>query len=459
VRYARSLLWLATGVPVGAALLVSWVGLLALGLAGLPLLIGLPILLGAALLGVPAGAVERRRLRLLGAAADDPHGEPDRPGLRAWLGCRYREPATWRQLGYVVAFSLIWPFDLLVLVYGLGVPLSLLTAPLVAAFNDGEVKLFKTVVLTGQATAWAAVPAGIVLLAPAVYLLDLYARLRAAPVQALVGRRAHDVRELVRSRARLVDAFDAERRRIERDLHDGTQQRLVALGMTLGLARVADAGELPSLVAKAHDEAGQALTEVQELIQGIHPRILTDRGLPAALASLADRTPVPVAVVADVPSRLPPQVEACAYFVVSEALTNVVKHSNALAARVSARVAGRRLVVTVDDDGAGGAFLRSGGGLAGLSDRVTAVGGHLAVDSPSAGMSGYANGDFNYDGVITGDDYSAIDFNILAQGQPFPTGGEPQELASVTAVPEPAGCLLAMVAVAAALSPRRRRVS
>ncbi|GAA0902563.1 sensor histidine kinase [Virgisporangium aurantiacum] len=385
MRYARSLLWLATGVPVGAALLVSWVGLLALGLAGLPLLIGLPILMGVALLGVPAGAVERRGGRLLGAPPDDPHGEPDRPGLRAWLGCRYREPATWRELGYLVAFSLFWPVDLLLLGCVLGLPLSLLTAPLVAAVNDGEVKILKTVLLTGQVTAWAAVPAGIFGLAVALYLLDLYARLRAAPVQALVGRRAHDVRELVRSRARLVDAFDTERRRIERDLHDGTQQRLVALGMTLGLARVADPAELPTLVAKAHDEAGQALTELQELIQGIHPRILTDRGLPAALASLADRTPIPVTVAADFGVRLPAAVEACAYFVVSEALTNVVKHSGAFAARVSARVARGLLVVTVHDDGTGGAFLRPGGGLAGLSDRVTAVGGRLTVDSPSGG--------------------------------------------------------------------------
>jgi signal transduction histidine kinase len=385
VRYARSLLWLATGVPVGAALLVSSAGLLALGLAGLPLVIGLPILLGTALLGLPVGGLERKRLRILRIPADDPHGEPDRPGLKAWLGTRYREPATWRELGYVVALSLFWPVDLLVLVCVLGLPLSLLTAPLVAAVNGGEVKILKAVVLSGQATAWAAVPAGIFGLALALFLLDLYARLRAAPVQALLGRRAHDVRELVRSRARLVDAFDAERRRIERDLHDGTQQRLVALGMTLGLARVAEPGELPSLVAKAHDEAGQALTELQDLIQGIHPRILTDRGLPAALASLADRMPVPVTVAADVPHRLPAPVEACAYFVVSEALTNVVKHSNAAHARVDAVVAGRRLAVTVHDDGVGGATPRDRGGLAGLTDRVTAVGGHLTVDSPAGG--------------------------------------------------------------------------
>jgi signal transduction histidine kinase len=380
----RNLLWLVTGVPAGAVLLVSWVGLLALGVAGLPVLVGLPILLSVALLGVPAGVVERWRFRLTGVALANPHGEPGRPGLRAWLGCRYREPATWRELGYLVGSSLIWPVDLLLLVCVLGLPLSLLTAPIVASVNGGEVKILKTVLLSGQATAWAAVPVGALGLALALSLLAFYARLRAAPVRALLGRREHDVSELVRSRARLVDAFDAERRRIERDLHDGTQQRLVALGMTLGLARVADAGDLPALVARAHDEAGQALTELQELIQGIHPRILTDRGLPSALAELADRTPVPVTVTADLPGRLPTHIEVCAYFVVSEALANVVRHSGAARARIDAHVDGR-LVVVVEDDGRGGAAVRSGGGLAGLGDRVAAVGGRMTVDSPVGG--------------------------------------------------------------------------
>jgi signal transduction histidine kinase len=381
----RKLLWLVTGVPVGAVLLVSWVGLLALGVAGLPVLVGLPILVAVALLGVPAGAVERWRLRLAGVALENPHGEPGRPGLVAWLRCRFREPATWRELGYLVAFILFWPVDLLLLACVLGLPLSLLTAPLVAAVNDGEVKILKAVLLSGHATAWAAVPVGVFGLALALPVLALYARLRAAPVQALLGRREHDVRELVRSRARLVDAFDAERRRIERDLHDGTQQRLVALGMTLGLARVADPDELPGLVEKAHHEAGQALTELQELIQGIHPRILTDRGLPAALAELADRTPVPVTVEADLPGRLPATVEACAYFTVSEALTNVVRHSGSVRARVHAVVDRRRLVVTVPAAGGGGAPPPPHGGLAGLADRVAAVGGRLAVDSPAGG--------------------------------------------------------------------------
>jgi signal transduction histidine kinase len=381
----RILLWLATGVPVGATLLVAWLGLLVLGITGLPVLVGLPILLAVPLLGIPAGAVERWRLRLAGFAVDDPHGDPDRPGLSAWLGCRYREPATWRELAHLLAVSVFWPIDLLILGCLLGVPLSLLTAPVVSAVNGGEVKILKAILLSGQGAAWAAVPVGVAGLAAAWFLLGHYARRRPAPARLLLGRREHDVRELVRSRARLVGAFDAERRRIERDLHDGTQQRLVALGMTLGLARVADPAELPVLVAKAHDEAGQALTELQELIQGIHPRILTDRGLPAALASLADRMPVPVTTTADLDTRLPATIEACAYFVVSEALTNMVRHSGSPTARVDARIVDRRLFVTVEDDGVGGAVARLDGGLAGLADRVAAVGGRLLVDSPPGG--------------------------------------------------------------------------
>jgi signal transduction histidine kinase len=303
----------------------------------------------------------------------------------AWLRCRYREPATWRELALVLAFGLFWPVDLLILGCLLGGPLSLLTAPLLSALGDGEVKVLKLVLLSGSASAWAAVPVGLVGLVVGGYLLHHYARLRMVPVRALAGRRDNDVRELVRSRARLVDAFDAERRRIERDLHDGTQQRLVALGMTLGLARVAAPDELPDLVAKAHAEAGQALTELQELIQGIHPRILTDRGLPAALAELADRSPVPVTVVADVPRRLPSAVEVCAYFTVSEALTNVARHSGAGRASVDAHLVGSRVVVTVRDEGGGGADPGRGSGLAGLADRALAVGGRLSVHSPPGG--------------------------------------------------------------------------
>ncbi|GIJ45527.1 histidine kinase [Virgisporangium aliadipatigenens] len=381
---ARATGWLLTGVPVGALLSVGLPLLVAFGIVGLPVLVGVPVLIGAPLVGVPVAAVERRRLRLLGVALADPHRDPGRPGLSAWVTCRYREPATWRDLGHALVTAVLWPLDLLVLVCALGTPLTLLTAPLVEA-RYGEVKLLKAVLVEDPLLAWAAVPLGLLALAAAGYALVAYARVRVLPAEALLRPRAGGARDVIESRARLVDAFDAERRRIERDLHDGAQQRLVALGLTLGLARVADPAELPELVTKAHEEAGRALAELQELIHGIHPRILTDRGLPAALAELADRSPVPVDVRVALPRRLPGPVEAGAYFVVAEALTNVARHAGATRAAVDGRLDGHRLVVEVRDDGRGGADPAAGSGLTGLADRVAVLDGTLTLDSPPGG--------------------------------------------------------------------------
>ncbi|MFI6845558.1 sensor histidine kinase [Kitasatospora sp. NPDC050467] len=184
-----------------------------------------------------------------------------------------------------------------------------------------------------------------------------------------------------------MDAFEAERRRIERDLHDGAQQRLVALTMTLGLARL-DAepgGELSARLAEAHRQAGEVLAELRELINGIHPQVLTDRGLPDACADAADRSPVPVAARFDLPGRLPAPVESAGYFAVSEALANIAKHSGAGRARVEGRYVDSRLTIEVADDGRGGADPAAGSGLTGLADRVAVVDGTLAVSSPPGG--------------------------------------------------------------------------
>lgn len=166
-----------------------------------------------------------------------------------------------------------------------------------------------------------------------------------------------ELEEVARSRARLLDAFEAERRRIERDLHDGTQERLVSLTLRLGLARLDIAPQTPAYenVAVAHDQAKQLMAELRELIRGIHPRVLSDRGLTAALGELADRSAIPVTVRADLTDRLPRHVETTAYFAATEALTNVAKHSRAIAASITVRRSGQVLVVEVFDDGAGGA--------------------------------------------------------------------------------------------------------
>lgn len=208
-------------------------------------------------------------------------------------------------------------------------------------------------------------------------------RLLIAPVETDLGEK---VTELVRSRVRLVDAFEAERRRIERDLHDGAQQRIVALTMALGLARLdAPPGPLADQLAKAHDEAGKALAELRELIQGIHPKVLADFGVGAAVADAADRSVVPVDVSVDLPCRLPEAVEAAAYFVVCEALANVAKHSGAARAEVTGRHADGWLVFEVRDDGCGGADVQRGSGLTGLADRVSVLDGRLTLSSPAGG--------------------------------------------------------------------------
>jgi signal transduction histidine kinase len=187
-----------------------------------------------------------------------------------------------------------------------------------------------------------------------------------------------------------VDAFEADRRRIERDLHDGVQQRLTALIMTLGLARVELAGGPPAaldLTAKAQEEARQTLEELRDLVHGIHPSVLTDRGLPAAVATAAERCPVPVDIELDLPGRLPEAVESTVYFVVCEALANVAKHSKASRATVVARRVRGSLALEVQDDGVGGADAARGGGLVGLADRVATLDGTVRLSSPPGGPS------------------------------------------------------------------------
>jgi PAS domain S-box-containing protein len=191
--------------------------------------------------------------------------------------------------------------------------------------------------------------------------------------------------ELRASRARIVQAADEERRRLERDLHDGAQQRLVALSLSLRLVRSrmdTDAGDAAELLDECVAELLGATSELRELARGIHPAILTDRGLDAALKAAAARAPVPVEVTSSVGERLPAQVEAAAYFVVAEALTNVARYAGASRAEVRVERTESAVSVEVSDDGVGGADAGSGSGLRGLADRVATLDGKLAVVSP-----------------------------------------------------------------------------
>ncbi|GGV73467.1 sensor histidine kinase [Streptomyces massasporeus] len=387
----RSACYLLTGAVTGAVVLVGIVlsatagGVLALAL------VGLPVLLGTALAGIPVAALERFRLRLVDAEpASDPHRSPGEPGLRAWLSTRLRERATWRELGHALLFAgLLWPVDALAFAVFLLGPLSVVATPLLlAVLGDAKVLKVWLVSTWPAAVGWAVL--GLVLLVLGVYLLGVLAGARAGLARLLVAPREADlgarVVELARSRVRLVDAFEAERRRIERDLHDGAQQRLVALTMTLGLARLdAPPGPLADQLAKAQQEAGTALAELRELIHGIHPKVLADYGLEAAVADAADRSAVPVDVDLELPGRLSPAVEAAAYFVVCEALANVGRHSGASRAEVSGGHRDGRLLLRIRDDGCGGARAGQGSGLTGLADRVSVLDGRLSLSSPPGG--------------------------------------------------------------------------
>jgi signal transduction histidine kinase len=237
--------------------------------------------------------------------------------------------------------------------------------------------------------ALAVVPLGAAVLLLGIPALSALGRLYMKYAEVLLGSNVDpavtaQMTDLRDARSRIIEAADAERRRIERDLHDGAQQRLVALALTLRMAekRAAEGNaEAAELVRQAGDEAGLALKDLRDLARGIHPAILTNRGLAAALDDLAGRASVPVEVTAAPGERLPDQVEAAAYFVVSECLANVDKHAQATGATVAVTPRDGQLLVTVTDDGVGGAALDGGSGLQGLEDRVGALEGTLAVDS------------------------------------------------------------------------------
>ncbi|NUT47921.1 MAG: sensor histidine kinase [Saccharothrix sp.] len=341
------------------------------------------VLLAAVLpwVAAPVARLERRRLGLVDTR---PLGDraPDRFG--------YTDPATWRAAGYTALLVTVGAV-MASTVCGLLVLLVVLVASPLLVDGAQPVSIgFDTVTTPGGALGYSV--AALVLLVLSPYPLALLAAAQAAVARALLrngnGERLRaELVEVARSRARLVDLFEAERRRVERDLHDGAQQRLVGLTLRLGLAKVDLPPDSPAHadVTAAHEEAKELMTELRELVRGIHPRVLTDRGLPAALGELADRAAVPVTVEADLAERLPAPVETIAYFVVAEALTNVAKHSGAGRASVTAAVRDGTLVVDVSDDGVGGADPARGTGLTGLADRVAVVDGRMLLSSPVGG--------------------------------------------------------------------------
>jgi signal transduction histidine kinase len=375
----RTLAYVTSGAVLGALTLV-WI----------PAALVLGAVVAAPALTRPLVALERRRVTLLGGPPlPDPHRRPARPGRIAWLRFRYAEAVTWRELAYLGLHATVLLALDVVGVVALAAPILALGSVNLAVTRGPAEPATGTDVAVGVLVALLA---GLTLLV--VGLLAVCVMPLAAIAHAEVARRllapgpGETVRMLTRSRARLVDAFEVERRRVERDLHDGAQQRLLALGMTLVGAQL-EFDDRPEaarkLINQAADEAKAVLAELRELIRGIHPHVLTDLGLPAAVAELADRAAVPVNVAVDLPHRLPSAVESTAYFVVAEALSNAAKHAAATRVRVTGGLAGTHLVVEVRDDGVGGADPAGGTGLAGLADRVDAHGGTLTLSSPPGG--------------------------------------------------------------------------
>ncbi|WP_327284856.1 sensor histidine kinase [Streptomyces sp. NBC_01205] len=317
--------------------------------------IGLPLLAGGLLASRQLGRLERARARaLLGVRVEEPTPLPGprrAGGFFPWLWAGVKDPVAWRTVLY----------ELVRLPWGV---------------------LTFTVALIGLLVLWPVLP----------YVVRWLSNVDRLMVRGLLSpsdELERRIAELESDRGVVVDTAAADMRRIERDLHDGAQARLVALAMGLGLAKeklLEDPDAAAAMVDEAHGEVKLALQELRDLARGIHPAVLTDRGLDAALSSVASRCVVPVKVLVDLPERPAAAIEGIAYFTVSELLQNVSKHAGARGAsvevwRTRAEPAGR-LLIRVSDDGRGGADTEGGSGLAGLAERLRAVDGVFLVESP-----------------------------------------------------------------------------
>ena len=391
--------WLAVihllaGLVIGlVAFLVVVLGI-TLGIGLLPVfLVGVPVLVGVLwLAGLGARAERARFALLLGVVIPPPAPVPAEPKGWRRMNLLFVARSTWLPTAYALIrlpFSLLQAIVVLS-VWGLGVALVALPA-YNGALPGGHAHL-GAFALNNLAWVALGVVIGVAMLLAAPSLTRVLAAEDAAVARWLLGpgrqaRMEARIGELETSRAGVVDAAETERRRIERDLHDGAQQRLVSLAMELGRARAkfaSDPQAAEAIVGQAHEQAKEALTELRNLVRGVHPPVLSDRGLDAALSGLAALSPVPVTVRVDLPKRPPASVEAIAYFVVAEALTNVAKHAKASRALVTVTRSGDLLNVAVSDDGIGGASL-AGQGLSGLAARVAGIDGRLLVTSPDGG--------------------------------------------------------------------------
>ena len=358
--------------------------------------LGTTVRAGTLWLVVQMARLDRRRIEWFSGVLIDPPTLPRAApgaGLRARQRTWARSPWLWRLLAYqlvrlpvagaLVFGAVVWWWAVIVCFMLAGQPAGPVQ---LLAWRVGPVSL-------APAEMAALVVAGVA------GLLAWPTALRAVPaIDASLGRwllgpsRASqlstEVARLSQARSLAVASAAAERRRIERDLHDGLQPQLVNLALDLGLARArlrSDPGAAQSLIDRAHEEAKRAAEDLRNLVRGIHPSVLDERGLDAALSALVAACPVPVSVNVDLPRRPAPTPEAAAYYVVAEAITNISKHAHARKAAVSIGYADGALRVAVEDDGRGGACLEPGGGLEGLAARVASLDGTFKLSSPQGG--------------------------------------------------------------------------
>ncbi|MFG2760034.1 sensor histidine kinase [Streptomyces wuyuanensis] len=399
-RTWREFGYLLLSLPLSVVFFSLALSLTAAGAGLVVTFLGVPVLAAALAVCRGFGAVERARARTLLRldVADPAPVRPRRDGALGWVGAVLKSGVSWRHLLYslvhlpwaVFAFSVslaFWTYGWGLLTY----PLWQWVFPVYAGidglqlYGDGTHGIYLDSPF--ELTVTSAIGLVFTLVTP--WIIRGFAAVDRLLVAGLLGpsRLEGRVVELESDRGVVVDTAAADLRRIERDLHDGAQARLVALAMDLGLAKekmAQDPRAAARMVDEAHGEVKTALQELRDLARGIHPAVLTDRGLDAALSSVASRCTVPVRVEVDMPARPAEAIEGIAYFTVSELLQNVSKHSGARTASVDVWRRDDRLLIQVQDDGRGGADM-AGSGLGGLTERLEAVDGLLVVDSPAGG--------------------------------------------------------------------------
>ncbi|WP_326620087.1 sensor domain-containing protein [Streptomyces decoyicus] len=401
-RTWREFLYLLLSLPIAIVMFTYAIVVIALGAGLLVTFLGIPVLAGGLAGSRALGGLERLRARaLLGLDVAEPEPvRPSKPSLMGWVGAVLKSGASWRHLLYSLLhfpwalFSFIFSVTFWTLGWGLlAYPLwrwtfpAYLDQPGIQMWDDGHGNGLS---LDAPADIVVTSGAGLLLVLAGPWVIHGLTQMDRVMVHGLLGPSplATRVSQLESDRGVVVDTAAADLRRIERDLHDGAQARLVSLAMDLGLAReklAEDPEAAAKMVDEAHGEVKIALQELRDLARGIHPAILTDRGLGPALSALSARCTVPVTVTVDLDHRPAAAIEGIAYFTASELLQNVSRHARATSATLDVWRTADRAMVLVSDNGRGGAHTEAGTGLAGLAERLDAVDGVLLVDSPVGG--------------------------------------------------------------------------